>query len=234
MYSLAWHVYPLDVASAAMSKRRYNQACPLAFSLDLIGERWTLLIVRDLLLGPLRFGELLRRLPGMGRNMLSMRLQALTEQRIIEKQELAAPAGISVYGLTEKGEALEETLLALSAWGLRYIGAENLEGHGEPDLIGLALKMHADPSRLGGRDLPVHDLAVGPVRLHVAPSQEGVRVRRGAATQPAVWLAGELPVFGGIVSGRMTASDALQGGYLTATGDPVAVDAVLRLYGWAA
>ena len=83
-----------------MSKRTYGQVCGVARTLDVLGERWTLLIVRELLLGPKRFGALEAALPGIGPNLLSARLAALAEAEIVERAELPAPASVSAYALT--------------------------------------------------------------------------------------------------------------------------------------
>lgn len=102
-----------------MSARSYNQICGLAQSLDLLGERWTLLIVRELLLGPKRFGALREALPGVNANLLSARIKSLTEAGIVEPIELPPPAaGVSAYALTERGEGLREPLLSLALWGM--------------------------------------------------------------------------------------------------------------------
>ena len=126
-----------------MAKRSYKQNCALAQSADLIGERWTLLLLRDLLVGPRRFGELLRSLKGIGTNLLSSRLKDLEASDIIERRE--SDAG-RVYALTERGRALEPTLLALVRWGLLY-GPENREGfyHREEwDLVALKALFQRD------------------------------------------------------------------------------------------
>lgn len=86
-----------------MAKRSYDQYCPLACALDLLGERWTLLIVRDLLLGPKRYGDLHRGLPGLATDLLTERLRALEEAGIVQRRELPPPAAATVYELTDRG-----------------------------------------------------------------------------------------------------------------------------------
>ena len=88
-----------------MAKRSYGQYCPMAHSLDLLGERWTLLIVRDLLLGPRRYGDLLAGLPGLSTDLLADRLHALEDAAVIRRRRLAPPAGSMVYELTAYGDA---------------------------------------------------------------------------------------------------------------------------------
>ena len=108
-------------------KRSYNQYCGVAKALDIIGERWTLLIVRDLLIGPKKFKDLLDCLPGIGTNLLSSRLKELEQNGIIKKDTLPPPAGSSVYILTERGKALEDTLTSLVKWGITLLDSSSEE-----------------------------------------------------------------------------------------------------------
>jgi DNA-binding HxlR family transcriptional regulator len=104
-----------------MSKRLYHQFCGVARSLDFIGERWTLLIVRDLLLGPRRYSDLLAGLPGLTTNLLAKRLQSLEEDGIVKKVKLPRPTPSTVYCLTPLGEELESVVLSLCDWGNRFL-----------------------------------------------------------------------------------------------------------------
>ena len=99
-----------------MDRRSYDQFCGIAKALDVVGERWTLLIVRNLLIGPLRYSDLLRGLPGITTNLLAKRLRELEDAGLIEKVRGTA-GGASAYRLTPRGAALEPVLLALSRWG---------------------------------------------------------------------------------------------------------------------
>lgn len=107
-----------------MTKRSYKQNCSLAHAADLIGERWTFLILRELLLKPCRFGDLLEPLEGMGTNLLSTRLRELEAERLIEK--VAPEQKRSAYQLSAKGRELEEVIFAMIRWGLRH--GEAVEG----------------------------------------------------------------------------------------------------------
>ena len=102
--------------------RPYIQYCPVAHSLELVGERWSLLIVRDLLKGPKRYSDLLAGLPGLGTNILAARLKELEEGGVIRKGKLPPPANVNVYELTEYGADLEEVIQALGRWGFRSLG----------------------------------------------------------------------------------------------------------------
>ena len=130
-----------------MGKRSYKQNCALAQASDVIGERWSLLLVRDLLLGPRRFGELQQSLRGIGTNLLSSRLKELEAAGIIARLE--GGQWRHHYGLTEAGKALEPTLLSLVRWGLAY-GPENQKGfHHQDDWDLLALKALFQARRAG-------------------------------------------------------------------------------------
>src|SRR5918911_5133129 len=95
---------------ARAAGRSYRQHCAVARGLDLVGERWTLLIVRDLLLGPKRYTDLLEGLPGIGTNLLALRLREMEQAALVERAVLPPPAGSSVYQLTEAGRALEPVM----------------------------------------------------------------------------------------------------------------------------
>src|SRR3954453_11339680 len=105
-----------------MDGRRYGQYCSLAYALDVVGERWTLLIVRDLLLGPKRFTDLLDGLPGIGRNLLAARLRHLEAEGVVRRSVLPPPAASRVYELTEDGIELGLALAPLSRWGAKRMG----------------------------------------------------------------------------------------------------------------
>jgi DNA-binding HxlR family transcriptional regulator len=104
-------------------KRSYGQYCAVAKALDVVGNRWTLLVVRELLGGPRRFGDLIDGLPGIGTNLLSERLRELQDADVIEKRTLPPPAGSTVYELTDRGRALGGVAIALAWWGYEYLGA---------------------------------------------------------------------------------------------------------------
>lgn len=104
-----------------MAQRRYHQFCGVARALDVVGERWTLLIARDLLLGGRRFSDLLAAMPGLTPNLLSRRLKDLREHGLVEQAQLPAPAGTTVYTLTERGRELEPVVLALGRFGAKWL-----------------------------------------------------------------------------------------------------------------
>jgi DNA-binding HxlR family transcriptional regulator len=104
-----------------MTKRYYDQFCAAACALDVIGERWALLIVRELLPGPKRFVDLEAGLPGIGTNTLATRLSELEAAGVIERRQLPAPAASAVYALTDWGRDLEPIVIAMARWGVRRL-----------------------------------------------------------------------------------------------------------------
>jgi DNA-binding HxlR family transcriptional regulator len=105
-----------------MSKRSYDQYCPVAHALDLIGERWAMLIVKELMHGPKRYTDLAEHLPGIGTNILAARLRALEECGVIAKRTLPPPAASRVYDLTDYGRDLKPVMRELALWGARSLG----------------------------------------------------------------------------------------------------------------
>src|SRR6188768_1790264 len=103
--------------------RGYSQFCPVAYALEVVGERWTLLVIRELIPGPRRFKDLMDGLPGISTNLLAERLKDLEQQGVIRRRRLAPPAGSAVYELTAIGRALEPTLLELGKWGSQFVPA---------------------------------------------------------------------------------------------------------------
>lgn len=101
--------------------KSYNQFCSVARALDVVGDRWALLVVRELLLGPRRYSDLLEGLPGVGTNVLATRLRELEASGIVERRRLPAPTPVTVYDLTEDGRELRTVINALAGWGVRRL-----------------------------------------------------------------------------------------------------------------
>jgi DNA-binding HxlR family transcriptional regulator len=103
--------------------KRYGQYCPVAHALDQVGDRWELLVVRELMLGQRRYTDLAEALPGIGSNILASRLRDLESAGVVRKTKLPPPWAVTVYELTEHGRALEPVLRSLARWGARTLGA---------------------------------------------------------------------------------------------------------------
>ena len=133
------HVYP-------MSGTRYAQFCALARAAEIIGERWTLLIIRELLLAPMRFGDLAARLNDVSPALLTGRLNALMEHGVVRRTTLPAPFNAQVYELTETGRAIQPAIRELIRWGGRFLFPMREGDTFEPDWVLLALDAIAERS----------------------------------------------------------------------------------------
>jgi DNA-binding HxlR family transcriptional regulator len=132
-----------------MSKS-YAQYCPVAHALELVGERWALLVVRELLNGPKRYTDLATALPGIGTNILAGRLRDLEDAGVVQKRRLPPPAAAQVYELTTYGEELREPLYALARWGAKSLGPPTAKDSFSPDWLVNAVRATC----LGGERVP--------------------------------------------------------------------------------
>lgn len=161
-----------------MERRSYDEYCGLAKALDVVGERWTLLVVRNLLLGPLRYNELLRGLPGITTNLLAKRLKEMEENGLIERVGSPGSTGRS-YRLAPLGLALEPVVHALGRWGWNWMDAP--AGHRSVEWLFVALRRRYR----GGARLTAELLADGvPYRFVLA--EEGAQIERGTLPHPDV------------------------------------------------
>ncbi|MGP4029113.1 winged helix-turn-helix transcriptional regulator [Actinomadura sp. 3N407] len=131
-------------------RRKYGDPCGIARALDVVGERWAMLVVRELLLGPKRFTALHRGLAGMSQNVLSQRLRDLEESGIVRHRVLGAPVSARVYELTPRGRELEPVLFALAKWGGRTPIDPSSTGELSADAMMFALKTTFDPDAASG------------------------------------------------------------------------------------
>jgi DNA-binding HxlR family transcriptional regulator len=126
--------------------KSYKQYCPIAHALDLVGERWALLVVRELLFhGPLRYSDLHERLPGCGTNILATRLKELETHGIIHRHRLPPPAASTVYELTEYGFGLRRAVQEIARWGVRSLGPPSPGEAFEPGWVASALATITEP-----------------------------------------------------------------------------------------
>jgi DNA-binding HxlR family transcriptional regulator len=131
-----------------VARRAYDEGCAAAHALDLVGERWALLVVRELLFGPKRFTDLDGRLVGVSTSVLTQRLQELAAAGILARRKLPPPAGSWVYELTDWGHELEPIIMALGRWGIQSPRFD-CEAPVTPASMALALKGFANPARVG-------------------------------------------------------------------------------------
>ena len=133
-----------------MPDRSYDQYCGVARALDLVGERWALLVVRELALGPKRFTDLRDGLPGIATNVLSTRLRQLERNGVVTRRRLPLPAPAQVYELTEHGRELVPIMLTLGRWGASMMGPRTPQQAIRAEWLALALKAYFDPESAAG------------------------------------------------------------------------------------
>lgn len=163
-----------------MSNLHYPQFCALARAAELVGERWTLLIIRELLLGPKRFGDLLDHLHGMSPSLLTSRLNALVESRIVRRITMPRPLNAQLYELTEIGREIQPAIRELIRWGGRFLFPSVPGDTFEPDWVLLGLDAIA-------KRTPVAKLRIGLVVTHdkksaaftITGGQTGTAIQKG-------------------------------------------------------
>lgn len=204
---------------------RYAQFCPLARAAELLGERWTLLVVRELFTGPQRFSDLRRRLPGLSSSVLAERLAKLEDRGIARRHQLAPPAAATVYELDETGRALAPVMTELTRWGLRFL--ENLEpgDHYEPAWARLALTLFAvrGPAPARRFAIRIPDPHAGELHATVSGGPDGVHVTHALQPADAEIRADGLTLLA-LLAGRARAADLATAGAIEVTGDLASLD----------
>ena len=206
-----------------MTGFRYPQFCALARASELLGERWTLPIVRELFVGPQRFGDLLRRLPGLSSSVLATRLARLEGAGVVTRRELPPPAACQVYELGEAGRALAPSLRALMIWGMRFLGAPREGDHFEPDWIRFAFETFArrgpTPSRRFEVRVPTR---TEPLRIRIEGGSDGVCFLDDATPVELAFTAPPLVVLG-LATGRVDGETWLRESGAAFEGDASAI-----------
>jgi DNA-binding HxlR family transcriptional regulator len=205
-----------------VGKRKYDDGCAVAQALDVIGERWALLVVRDLLLGPKRFTDLLAGLPGASSDVLTQRLRELVDVGVVLRRRLGPPAGSWVYELTPWGAGLEEIVVGLARWAhesprMRYdlpLGTDSLmlsiktlfDGHAAADLQAkIALNLDDE-------------------RFWIRIADGNLTMARGEIERPDVTLDTDTATLLSLMQTNRSIDDALAAGQLRLTGDRAVVD----------
>ena len=183
----------------------------MARTLDVLGDRWTLLLIRELLLGPKRFKDLLTLLPAMGTNRLSERLAMLVDNGVICATTLPVPAAAPAYELTGLGEQLRSPMIALGLWGLNLPMDERIDpASGRAELIALCLTGASDPTASVGLHQVV-EFQVGAETFHISINDGQVLARSGAPATPAdLQVQCDFDVFMALALRQVTAAQALK------------------------
>lgn len=202
-----------------MALTRYPQFCALARAAEILGERWTLLIARELLLGPKRFSDLRARLDGISPSVLAERLARVEEIGVVRRSVLPPPAASTVYELTEAGRALQPAVFELIRWGGRFLFPLRKGERIEPEWMLLAL---AACARRGASPAQSFLLKIREGRkeatVHVAGGPTGTVVTDRSA--PAgVTITATAPTILAMMSGAVSPVTALEEGRIEATGD---------------
>jgi DNA-binding HxlR family transcriptional regulator len=200
-------------ADSASSRRRYDDACGAAHGLDLVGERWALLVIRELMLGPKRFSDLRRDLPGISANVLTQRLEGLEEAGVLMRRRLPPPVSAQVYELTPWGYEAEPILQVLGRWAARSPGHDPRLPLSAVSLL-LSFRTMIDAERAKGLTMRV-GLRIGEEGFVLRIAGGTVEAERGdvqeadfALTGPATAIAGA--VYGGVPIEALEADGALK------------------------
>ena len=213
-----------------MRNRSYDQYCGLAYALDIVGERWTLLIIRELIPGPRRFTDLVKGLPGISTNLLAERLRSLEQQGIIGRRVLPPPAGSMVYELTPLGQALEKTLLELGKWGSQFVPPA---AHGAALLnvgsYALTLKTFFRPEQAQGvRE--TYELRIDDEVLQVQIKDGEIEVQQGEALRADVIFQTDVATYLGLLQGKIQPDEAMAEDFIQIEGDLEALSRFLDLF----
>jgi DNA-binding HxlR family transcriptional regulator len=198
--------------------RSYGQYCSIAKALDVVGDRWTFLIIRELLIrGACRYTDLKNGLPGIATNMLSDRIRELESAGLIRREDAPPPVATTLFHLTETGAELQPVLDALGEWGIRYMmdPAEDAEFRGHWFAFPVSFFLHdRDP---GGPPVSIELRAAGsPVVVEVSGGSVGMRL--GTAATPDLVLEGDPQLIMALLSGHLPAAAAADRG-LRISGD---------------
>jgi DNA-binding HxlR family transcriptional regulator/putative sterol carrier protein len=210
--------------------RTYGDGCSIARALDLVGERWALLVVRELLLGPKRYTDLRRGLANASPNVVSERLRELERAGIVRRRKLPPPAGTRVYELTPWGLELETIVMSLGHWAARSPAPPSDRAPvRSADSVALALRARFDPAAadgLRGR----YELRIGEDRFRVEVADDEVDVARGSADQPDAIIDSDPDTLSAVLWGGRSPADAQRSKHLTIAGDQAAAERFVRLF----
>ena len=202
---------------------KYDQFCALARAAEILGERWTLLITRELLLGPKRFSDVKGRLDGINASVLSQRLDSLIEYGLIERSYLPPPAASMVFQLTEAGLALRPAIFELIRWGGRFLMPPRPGERREPEWTGLVLQAYARKGRVPRKRFEFRIRENGSEAVFaVTGTSEGTVISAGPAEADARLWAGFEDALG-LMSGRIDPRQPRGEGFIETEGDPEAL-----------
>ncbi|GAA0458498.1 winged helix-turn-helix transcriptional regulator [Actinoplanes capillaceus] len=217
-----------EYRSGMNKSRSYKEGCPVSHALDLVGERWALLVVRELMLGPKRFSDLRDGLCGASTNILTRRLRDLEEIGVLKRQRAGVPVSTTVYELTEWGRSLEPVLFALGNWAVMS-PFWDVQAPSTVDSLLLSLRSQAAVFFPGG--MPVVgtcDMRVGLDRFLLRFDEAGLSIVRAAAPDTDARVVMDAATLKSLVNRDETLDDAIAAGRVTLTGEERLIRTVLK------
>ena len=221
-------MYDCNMSSHPVTTRSYAQLCGIATALDVIGDRWTTLVVRDLLLGPLRFGDLAQGLPGIGTNTLAARLKHLEASEVVQRRLLPMPDRGTVYELTEYGRELEPILMALGRWGTKSMGRlpSNVASRSRW-LVAAMLAFHDGSKRIARPT--TWELRLSDSAFTARAEGTNLTVTAGAPESADLVITTKDELLHGLMTRQLTPDTAVATGAVTLDGDATAFPRLLEL-----
>ena len=205
--------------------RSYHHYCGVAKALDVVGDRWTLLVVRELLLrGPSRYTDLQKGLPGIATNLLVTRLRELEESGLVVRQDAPPPVATTLFALTERGAALELVIAALGAWAGPLMSELGDDDEVCSRWLTLPVRIYLVDRNPGRKPVSI-EVRTGDEPMVIETTPNGVQARPGTAIDPDVVLSGPPNLVMGLLMGRLTVGAARARG-LSVQGDMAALSRV--------
>lgn len=208
--------------------RTIEDGCGIAHSQELLGQRWALLVVRELLLGPKRFTDLRAGIPDISPNVLGQRLRELEKSGIIQRRKLAPPAAAQVYELSAWGKELEPAVLALGRWASHSASFPLGAPMGADSLV-LALKTTFDPAKAGGLEA-TYELRLGDMPFRVAVKGGELQASRGEVERPDATIRSDTGTIAGVVFGGRPLGKAVEAGEVAIDGSSKAATGLFRAF----
>lgn len=213
---------------ASVKTRAYGQYCGFARALEVVGERWALLIVRDLLVSPKRFTDLLRGLPGIPSNVLTTRLKELENSGVVRRRVLPRPARAIVYELTDYGTELQDVVFHLGRWGAKALGDPRPDEIITLDSVITALRTTFRPEAARGLHAGF-ELRFGEIVIHARIEDEKIEVAEGSL--PGADLVIEAgPAIKALMAGEISPADAIASGSVNLSGDPLLLTRFVEVF----
>lgn len=208
----------------------YHQWCAVAKALELVGERWTLLVVRELLEGPKRYSDLRDGVPGIATDVLAARLRDLERSHVVGRRTLLPPSSSKVYELTDLGRGLAPVVRSLAHWGMQLLGPPDATETFRPQWLATALRALLRRDRAAGVELDV-DFVLDPDEvLRVRIEGGDLRSIADPSTPADVTVVADLGTLAELASGALLARDALASGQLDISGEREAIRTYARLF----